>query len=602
MLNSDVKALILASVESFSTVPLTQALIDAGVLKLTQAKELITSPSDDVQKEFESKYFIDKTKNSFEPPYIAREYYDHTFGIGKDVKIGFYVDTFEELGFREIEHNVFKINSYVDHVLHKVFYLRDGSHILNLGVLPEGEHVIAFEAIDIYGRKSFRDYFEIRVKNLDAVIKYQITQEDLDKYGVKTNEEMDSTEQVNLMWEDLSKEYNYLIMPQEVTIYSDMETSFIIPNKTTIDLNQSTLKLLPGRVGDKCTQFKFLNGNDMHLINGYIEGDKDTHDYTNSPNNSEWLLGYTVNGRAKYSSIENVKVNNITGYGMGAGFGADRDNSGYLWAWIGASKGTCEVKPGPIFKYTPGSLIDISKFKVDGCNNFSFGRYLGYQGNPSQWYYRVYFYDENRNKVDDLVGMFYRRVFIPDNVKYAQFDVMGNEQCGWWIDDFKLWSFKVPVNFENKNVWYDNCRCVGAAPGACESIRYIDCEWSHSGYNAARCAFDSEDGWEMMHDFYFTGCNFHDNPNNDWLTCAGLNFLLENNKFDDGSMYVWSRTDGIVIRNNKLNGSITATKPSYDTRNPYKVYNNEVTGSISIPTSLGFIKNCKAKSISGKVI
>ena len=72
MLSNDVKALIIETVELYSTVPLTQSIIDDGVEKLNQAKELIASPSDDVQKEFESEYSIDKTKNSFEPPYIAR--------------------------------------------------------------------------------------------------------------------------------------------------------------------------------------------------------------------------------------------------------------------------------------------------------------------------------------------------------------------------------------------------------------------------------------------------------------------------------------------------------------------------------------------------
>ena len=37
-------------------------------------------------------------------------------------------------------------------------------------------------------------------------------------------------------------------------------------------------------------------------------GDKDTHDYENSPNGSEWLLGFEISGRCKYSSLENVEI------------------------------------------------------------------------------------------------------------------------------------------------------------------------------------------------------------------------------------------------------------------------------------------------------
>ena len=54
MLNSDVKALIIAAVELYSTVPLTQAIIDDGVKKLTEAKLLLSKenkPSEEINEE-----------------------------------------------------------------------------------------------------------------------------------------------------------------------------------------------------------------------------------------------------------------------------------------------------------------------------------------------------------------------------------------------------------------------------------------------------------------------------------------------------------------------------------------------------------------------
>lgn len=615
MRNDKVKSLIANTIDLYSDTNINQEIINNGLLKLVEARDLLknqetenpTLEEDLLKIEFESKYSIDILKDAYEIPYIAREYYDHTFGLLENVKIGFFVDTYYQDGFEEREHNVFKISIFVDHNLHKVLYVNDGSHIMDLGILSEGEHVISFEALDIYGRRSYRDYFEIRVKEKEAINKYVITNEDLNKYGVIKDGTSDTTESFNNMMNELSKTYNYLVIPQG-TYLSTIDTSFIPPSNVTIDLNGSTLKLQEKQVGSGCKQLKFMQGEDIHVINGKIVGDKDTHDYENSPNGSEWLLGFEISGRCKYSSLENVEISNITGYGGGCGFGADRNGSGYCWASINIPTAgvTSNVKPSPnglIFSYNNPNYIDISRFKVDGCNNFAIGRYLGYQGMPCiSWYFGVEFYDENKNFIEDLVIMYYRRVFIPPTAKYIKVKTIGTSKAGFPTSDFGIWSFKVPVNFEIKNCKFDDIRCVGFAPSAQESLRMIDCDVARSGYNAARCAFDAEDGWEMMHDFYMSGTNFHDNPNNDWLTCAGLNFLLENNEFDDGSMYVWSRTDGIVIRNNKLNGSITATKPSYDTRNPYKVYNNEVTGSISIPTELGSIKNCKAKSISGKVI
>ena len=47
MLSSEVKALISVAVELYSTVPLTQTLIDEGTNKLTKAKELLLSQKEE---------------------------------------------------------------------------------------------------------------------------------------------------------------------------------------------------------------------------------------------------------------------------------------------------------------------------------------------------------------------------------------------------------------------------------------------------------------------------------------------------------------------------------------------------------------------------
>ena len=47
MLSSEIKALISATVELYSTVPLTQALINEGINKLTKVKELLFSQKEE---------------------------------------------------------------------------------------------------------------------------------------------------------------------------------------------------------------------------------------------------------------------------------------------------------------------------------------------------------------------------------------------------------------------------------------------------------------------------------------------------------------------------------------------------------------------------
>ena len=162
MLNEKVKSLIVNAINLYSDTNINQEIINNGLLKLIEARDLLKKQDleEDLLKiEFESKYSIDTLKDAYEIPYIAREYYNHTFDLLENVKIGFFVDTYSQDGFQEIEHNVFKISTFVDHNIRKVLYVNDGSHIMDLGILSEGEHVISFEALDIYGRRSYRDYF-----------------------------------------------------------------------------------------------------------------------------------------------------------------------------------------------------------------------------------------------------------------------------------------------------------------------------------------------------------------------------------------------------------------------------------------------------------
>ena len=67
MLNRDVKTLIIAAVELYSTAPLTQAIIDAGVKKLTEAKSLLLNQNDKPSV----------TINEEEIPFICINYYFH---------------------------------------------------------------------------------------------------------------------------------------------------------------------------------------------------------------------------------------------------------------------------------------------------------------------------------------------------------------------------------------------------------------------------------------------------------------------------------------------------------------------------------------------
>ena len=572
------------SIELLSKRPLSQTDINTATDILTLAVDDLKNediPSSGLSEEYNNLYNAHKNDNvvAKELPYVNREFYKHTFIPNEDVLIGFYADNHKETYYRDEVIDIYKLFMYDNHKLVKVDYIHPGSQQMNFGKLAEGEHILSYEVQDIYGRKSFRDYFEIRVKEPTVKSEYIVSDNEIPT-------DSDSIEWLNQLILNLDENYNYLTLPTGTYKMKFGET-LVLKDNLTLVLNGSEIVLEEGQAGNKGVQINIQQCYDTHVINGTIVGDRDTHDYEHSPNNSEWVNGINIEGRSKYCSYENVEVKNITGYGSILGFGCDRDGSGYCWN-VMYHKGVWNST----LRYEESDYYDLSKFKVDGCNFIQVGKYLGYQGNPSiyTWYYRLQFFDEDKNLLDDFNCYFYRKVFIPNNVKYCK--ILSIKGTNFLKAD--IFAFKTPVNCEFNKVKHVDCRCVGCAPSAMESLRMIDCYFTNCGTNAAKCAFDSEDGWDMMHDFYMTGTVFENNPCNHWLTCAGHNFLLEYNEYP-GDMYFWTRCQNYTVRNNKISN----IKEGYNKSTHHaRIYDNECRGAITSTTTI--IKNCVAKQINGE--
>ena len=72
---------------------------------------------------------------------------------------------------------------------------------------------------------------------------------------------------------------------------------------------------------------------------------------------------------------------------------------------------------------------------------------------------------------------------------------------------------------------------------------------AESGETLAKCAFDAEDGGDDMQDVLFYKNDFHDNRNNELLTCAGHNFQLVGNR---AALHSYARTFSPCVRDNDI--------------------------------------------------
>ena len=347
-----------------------------------------------------------------------------------------------------------------------------------------------------------------------------------------------------------------------------------IPDGTTLDLNGATLKL-NGHIGEKALMVKLGGVTDAHLVNGIIEGDYWEHDYdAKDSGGSEWVCGWEIAGASRYCSVERITTRYITGYGGSNGM--SRDGEGALIGgkpfftlsnYYSVSDSKNPMEPGGLAadgtvdatdkaQWT-SSFHDISMFHKWGY--FTVSKMLGYQGiRTRNWNFITAFYDSDKNFISREVCFQYRNVLVPKKAKYARFSIeVANEEEAK-KNELTIMLFKIPRNCTVAHCVYDRCRAVGHASSAMSNFLFADNEFMYSGETLATCAYDAEDGWDMMQDVLFLRNRFHDNNRSELLTCAGHNFQLIGNR---ARICLYARTFSPVVKDNDCPAS------NFDCRN-----------------------------------
>lgn len=333
-----------------------------------------------------------------------------------------------------------------------------------------------------------------------------------------------------------------------------------IPSGMTLDLAGAVLKQ-NGFTGSGSVIVRFASVKDAHLTGGTLEGDYWEHDYANSPNNSEWPTGFYIGGDSWYCSVENVKIVDITGYGGQNGIA--KDSKGWLSFFFERlprfAPGGLDPKTGTVdatdrFRFTT-DFKDLGTVLAKGRRRVQISKHLGYQGRLTRsWNMTVAWYDAAKRFISAETAWQYREMWIPEGAAYVRVSVEEESAAAADKAPLVLTAFRYPINCAVKNCVFKRCRCVGHAASAMKNMLFEGNFFTESGESAACCAFDAEDGWDQMQDVYFLKNVFRDNPrNNSILTCAGHNFILEEN---EGDIYFWGRTHSPCVRKNII-GSAT---------------------------------------------
>lgn len=330
------------------------------------------------------------------------------------------------------------------------------------------------------------------------------------------------------------------------------EPTIFIPTAFTLDLGQATVKL-DRFTGNGCYIFRLKDTYDSHLVNGTVAGDYYEHDYANSKNSSEWVDAVGIDGDSHYTSIENLLVTHITGYGSTIGMSGP---AAYPGCKVGEGmmgkpqEGAIDPATGEVVpakgRFT-GKMIDISSFGTNHliCVTHRLDPIRGLVSRS--WYSRVGFYDAEKKFIASEVAFLYRPFPIPKGAKFACVTIEEASYDGARRCDLTLQRFRVPslCAFRN-NRFYLN-RSTGHVPFVCRENLTADNLFDHCGETLTHCAIDAEDGWEGLHDLYLLRNRFVNIPNASMILNAGQNIVVEGNS---GSITVRARCVSPCVRDN----------------------------------------------------
>ena len=334
----------------------------------------------------------------------------------------------------------------------------------------------------------------------------------------------------------------------------------MIPDNFTWDLGKATIKLNQF-FGEKCMMVRMASAIDAHVTGGVIEGDYWAHDYT-SPKDSEWVNGFQISGDSWYCSFDGVTVKEIAGYG-GSNY-IESDHRGALaffcealpkYAAGGLDRKTGEVDATDSYRFTSDFFSLHKIVEKLGRRRLQLSKYLGYQGvRTRSWQVTVCWYDAEKRFLSSETAWQFRETWIPEGAAFMRVSVEAGsleEACPKsYTEALQVTAFRYPINCAIRNCRFERCRCVGYAAAQMKNWIFEGNFFTESGEAEAKCAFDAEDGADQMQDAYFLRNKFRDNPvNNSILTCAGHNFILEQN---DGGIHFWGRTHSPCVRGNDI--------------------------------------------------
>lgn len=370
---------------------------------------------------------------------------------------------------------------------------------------------------------------------------------ELSRWSVKNNgtSAIATTKGINdaLTWAS-GQGYIEVILPRG-TYLIDKDSAVEPKSFMTFNLNGSTLqKETNGYETYSIISFK-RNQMFSRITNGFIKGDKDTHDYTTVTGTHEGGYGIslgsftpTVDGgnNIRHISIDNLDISNCTGDAIvtASTFGQILPAPTSLASSF--EQGAINVADGTLVASTTKirSTLKIDMTQADVVKYGYFGLYgNGYGGlgaDISCDYYDVFFYTSTDTFISSEPNIqFFDEVEVPANAKYAkvmlhQSNVPAPANC---TINVRTSSFGQYIYIENCNLHH--CRRQGISVGGTKNLYIRDNHIHHIKGTLPESGIDVEDGYDINQFIHIVNNNFDHNDKYNIIVVNGKNVYINGN-------------------------------------------------------------------------
>lgn len=382
---------------------------------------------------------------------------------------------------------------------------------------------------------------------------------ELDRWKIKNDgtEASQTSKGINdaLTWAS-QQGYSEVVLPNG-TYLIDENNPIIPQSHMTFNLGGATLRIRDNNLASYSIVLLQDKQQYVRIINGKLEGDRYTHDYS-SGGTHEGGSGVAIRYGGEYITLDHLEIYHTTGDaiigitsygGIGGGFpqlsgnlesGGIDTNNGTLTAATNRIRSKMKIPMN-------AQIVNTGYFGLYGDSYGGIGKEIVTD------VYDVIFYKSDDSFLTSTTDLhFFDEVQVPADASYAKVVLHQSTVPSSSGNTITIRTPQFPKHIYIEKCHLHHCRRLGIAICGMKHCYVKDCEIHHISGTAPQGAIDIEDGYDLNQYIYIDGNNIYENKSYNIIAVAGRHINITNNKIRGSIFTLNDGVDKAVVTNNHL--------------------------------------------------